>query len=232
MKIKTYSLISLMTLTLLVAGQAAAQQLHPKLEKKEKAVKTVLLLPAKVELTKSGMKGGEGMLKESEQVAEALPKLIIAALQKKGYTVIEDPFTPQALSENNDLKFALADIQNRYDVMGQQLHRKPKDVKKGRYTMGDEVSKINPDGKADTLVFVRASGNKNTGGKKAFGLLLGNAAMVVDVMLVSISLVDAQTGEVLATTRAAGTGDFVNQTDSRLGKNIEKSLKKLPATAK
>lgn len=232
MKTRIYSILLALALASLAAAPTAAQQLHPKLEKKEKAVKNILILPPKVELTKTGMKGGEGMLKESEQVAEALPKLIAAALQKKGCAVLDNPFTAQALNDNNDLKFALADVQNKYDVLGEQLNRKPKDVKKGRFTLGDEVSKLNSDGKADTLVFVRARGNKNTGGRKAFGLLIGGAGMVVDVMFVSISLVDAQTGEVLATTRAAGTGDFVNKTDSALGKNIEKSLKKIPATAK
>lgn len=231
MKTRIYSILSLIALTLLVSGQTAAQQLHPKLEKKEKAVKNVLVLPARVELTKSGMKGNEGMLKESDQAAEALPKLVVAALQKKGYTVLDDPFTPQALGENNDLKFALADAQNRYDVLGLQLHQKPKDVKKGRFTLGDEVSRINPDGKADTLVFIRASGNKNTGGRKTFGLLFGGPGMVFDGLLVSLSFVDAHSGEVLAITSANGAVDFVNKTEG-MAKNIEKSLKKLPAPAR
>lgn len=231
MKTRTYSILSLIALTLLVSGQAVAQQLHPKLEKKEKAVKNVLVLPAKVELTKSGMKGNEGMLKEADQVAEALPKLVVAALQKKGYAVLDDPFTTQVPDENNDLKFALADVQNRYDEMGQQLYQKPKDVRKGRFTMGDEVSRINPDGKADTLVFIRASGNKNTGGRKAFGLLFGGPGMVFDGLFVSLSFVDAHSGEVLAITSANGAVDFVNKTEG-MAKNIEKSLKKLPAPAK
>jgi hypothetical protein len=231
MKTRIYSILSLIALTLLVSGQAAAQQLHPKLEKKEMAIKNVLVLPAKVELTKSGMKGNEGMLKEADQAAEALPKLVAAALQKKGYTVLDDPFTPHALSENNDLKFALADVQNRYDALGQQLYQKPKDVKKGRFTLGDEVSRINPDGKADTLVFIRASGNKNTGGRKAFGLLFGGPGMVFDGLFVSLSFVDAHSGEVLAITSANGAVDFVNKTEG-MAENIEKSLKKLPAPAK
>jgi hypothetical protein len=177
------------------------------------------------------MKGNEGMLKEADQVAEALPKLVVAALQKKGYTVLDDPFTPQALSENNDLKFALADAQNRYDTLGQQLYQKPKDVKKGRFTLGDEVSRINPDGKADTLVFIRASGNKNTGGRKTFGLLIGGVGMVFDGLFVSLSFVDAHSGEVLAITSANGAVDFVNKTEG-MAENIEKSLKKLPAPTK
>jgi hypothetical protein len=202
------------------------------LEKKEKAIKNVLILPAKVELMKAGMKGGEGMLKESDQVAEELPKLVIAALQKKGYTVLDNPFTAQSLNDNGDLKIALADTQNRYDVLCHQLLKKQKDVKKGRFTMGDEVSKTNPDGKADTLVFIRATGQKNTGGRKALGVALLNPMLMVDLMFVSISLVDAETGEVLATTQTVGTGDFVGKTDKSLAKRIEKSLNKLPAPTK
>ena len=228
MKIRNSFFLSLAVLTLLAPG-LFAQQLNPKLEKKEKTIKNVLILPAKVELVKSGMKGGEGMLKESDQVAVELPKLVVAALQKKGYTVLDDPFTTSVLDDHSDLKFALADIQSRYDVLGKQLWRKPKDVKKGRFTLGDEVSKVNPDGRADTLIFIRAVGQKNTGGKKALGVALMNPFFLMDVMLVSISVVDAQSGEVLATAQTVGTGDFVGKTERSLAKRIEKSLNKLPA---
>src|SRR5438105_13773962 len=115
MKTRITFFLSVATLTLLLQSPSFAQQLHPKLEKKEKTIKNVLILPAKVELMKAGMKGGEGMLKESDQVAEELPKLVMAALQKKGYTVLDNPFTAPSLNDNSDLKIALADTQNRYD---------------------------------------------------------------------------------------------------------------------
>lgn len=232
MKTRMIFFFSAAALMLLFTHPSFAQQLHPKLVKKEKTIRNVLILPAKVGLTKSGMKGSEGMLKESDQVAGELPKLVVTALEKKGYTVQVAPSDSPALDESSDLKFAFSDIQNRYDVLGQQLFRKQKDVKKGRFTLGDEVSKVNPDGKADTLVFIRAAGKKNTGGKKALGVLLTNPFMIVDVMTVSISLVDAQSGEVLAITQTTGVGDFVNKTEKSLAKRIEKALQKLPAPAK
>ncbi|HUE83767.1 MAG TPA: hypothetical protein VMM84_16820 [Pyrinomonadaceae bacterium] len=142
MKQKLLSIVSILTILPFAIGPVTAQHLHPKLKKKEKQIRSVLILPAKVELTKTGMKGGEGMMEESENVAEALPGLVAAALQKQGFTVLESPFTSENLDGNNDLRFILAEIQNSYDVLGQQLHRKPKDVKKGRFTLGDEVTKV------------------------------------------------------------------------------------------
>ena len=63
---------------------------------------------------------------------------------------------------------------------------------------------------ADALVFVRAAGIANTGGKKAFSVLfgVGGAAAAVDWMQVNIAVVDAQTGAILYYGRARVTGNF------------------------
>jgi len=44
---------------------ASAQELHPKLKSGEKTIRTVLVLPPKVEIVRQTVKGVEGMIKES-----------------------------------------------------------------------------------------------------------------------------------------------------------------------
>ena len=46
--------------------------------------------------------------------------------------------------------------------------KKRSDVKKGRFSMGDEVLNLNLDKGADAIVFIRGEGKKLTGGKTAF----------------------------------------------------------------
>ncbi len=213
------------------APLARAQFEHPDLKSGKMVVHKVHILPPEAKVIKSGMKGGESLIEESRMVEAALPAIITKALQDKGCAVLENAFAPAALEKDQDLKYALADIQDRFDALRQHLDKKPKDVRKGRYTMGDEVSKFNPGAAADALVFVRAEGMLNTGGKKAFATVFGglSGAMATrNSIMVNIAVVDAQSGAVLYYGRAIATGNFVNQPE-HMSKPIEGSFKEFGA---
>jgi hypothetical protein len=189
-------------LTLLLSGAPAgrAQFENPDLKSGKTVVHKVLILPSQAKVIKSGMKGGESLIEESRMVETALPAIIAKALQDKGCAVLENAFDSAALDKDQDLKYAVADIQGRFDSLRQHLDQKPKDVRKGRYTMGDEVSKFNPGSAADALVFVRAEGILNTGGKKAFATIMGGMAgamATTNSITVNVAVVDAQSGAVL-----------------------------------
>ena len=201
---------------------ARAQFAHPDLKSGKIVVRKVLILPPRASITKSGMKGNESLIAESQMVEAALPGIIAEAMQEKGCTVLENVFAPEALEKNPDLKFALADIQDRYDALHKHVSEKPKDVRNGRYTMGDEVANFNPGAAADALVFVRASGVVNTGGKKVLGAIAGvNEA---DYIVVNIALVDSQSGAVLYYGWSATGGNYLEHPE-RMKKPIESSFK-------
>ena len=202
---------------------AHAQFIHPDLKSGKVAVRKVLILPPEAGITKSGMKGNDTLMAESRLVEGALPGILAEAFRTKGCTVLDDIFAPAALEKNPDLKYAVADIQSHYDDLRKHLDSKPTDVKKGRFTMGDEVLNFNPGSSADALVFVRAGGVVNTGGKKAFGVLVAGTPEV-DFILVNIAVVDSQTGAVLYYGRSVTTGGYIEHTD-RMTKPIEASLK-------
>ena len=172
--------------------------LHPKLKAKEVKVRTVVVLPpAIVTMTKQGVKGSEGMGNEEDQATNDLSSLVASDLSKTGLSV-ESPFTEAALKDNNDLKYALADVQKKYDEVAPQLYRKPKDVKKGRFTLGDMVSVLNSKGNADALVIIRSEGVKLTKGKGMMtGGLIGLAASKKATFTTDVVVVDAKTGDVL-----------------------------------
>jgi len=206
---------------------AAAQQLHPKLKSKEVAIRKVIILPPKIEIVRQGMKGGEGMLKESAEVSAAVHKMVAQAFRDKKMEALDGPSAPEAAQENETQRHSLADVQNRYDTLAANLFKKPKDVNKGRFTMGDEVVNFNPDGAADALVFIRGSGTELTGGKKTFGILVYGATR--SSLFFTISLVDARTGDVLYLANVRALGNIVKETEKTLAKPLAKSLKKLPA---
>ena len=203
---------------------ASAQYLHPKITSKQTTIRNIVLLPAKVDIVRDSMKGPEGMGAESEQLSARVSQLITDALTAKNIAALPAPSA--AADGDAQQKYTVADIQSRYDDLLPKITRKKKDVKQGRFSMGDEVLNLNVDKKADAIVFIRGRGQKLTSGKKAFVILVGGAPAYLQL---SISIVDAHTGEVLLYTDSLAVGDPTTGDTNRVRKSIAKSLKKLPA---
>jgi hypothetical protein len=209
----------------------------PKFVPKEYPVRTVLLLPAQVQLTKSGIKGKEGMAWESAAFAEQLMALIATQLEARNIKVVPNPFTEQALRENEELRATLTRLQNKYDTLAVQLHAKPKDVRKGRYSLGDEVATLGPGANADAIVFIRGIGRVVTGGKKALSLAAAVGGAVGgfpvgspdgDSIRTFLTFANSKTGDVLAIVDFVRAGNFQEKTDQVMGKTLSNSLKKIP----
>src|SRR4029453_13316100 len=70
--------------TLLLTGFTSlihGQFLHPKIKSKETTIRTVVVLPAKVNVVRDSMKGPEGMEAESDELGGRVEKKIIEVLQ-------------------------------------------------------------------------------------------------------------------------------------------------------
>jgi hypothetical protein len=227
---KQFSVILLTwILAFIVPALAAAQSMertyfHPKLRDKEISVNRLVILPPAIQVSKQGVKGQEGMGEESEKATANFAVEVAAALTEKGASV-ETPFTVEALKANDELRSALADVQRQFDEVSAKLFAKKKDVKKGRFTVGDGVAVLNTKGDADALVVVRAVGVQDTAGKAFMkGGLLGMAMTHGKVQYRSrVALVDAKNGDILF------LGDYMSW-GSPGTKLLEKSFKKLPMT--
>lgn len=199
-----------------------AQYLHPKISAKQTTIRNVVLLPAKVEIVRQSMKGPEGMAAESELLSTRVTRLITEALAAKHINASTGALAGEA---NAQKTYALADIQSHYNSLLPKIMKKQKDVKKGRFTLGDEVLNLNLDKTADAIVFVRGQGQKLTKGKTAFTILVGGLPPYLQL---TVGIVDAHTGDVLVFTTPLARGDVTSQNEKPLRKAIEKSLKKLP----
>jgi hypothetical protein len=201
-----------------------AQFLHPKISSKESTIRNVVILPAKVNIVRDSMKGPEGMAAESEDLSARVEKTVAEVLAQKHVTTLSGPASSSA--EDGSLqKYTIADIQAKFDDLLPKVMKKRSDVKKGRFSMGDEVLNLNLEKTADAILFIRGQGQKLTSGKKAFTLLVGGMPAYLRLQ---IGIVDARNGEVLLYTDPIFGGDPTTAID-RLRKALEKGFKKLPS---
>ena len=215
--------------TLLLIGftshSVLAQFLHPKIKSKETTIRTVVLLPAKVNVVRDSMKGPEGMAAESDELSARVEKIITEVLLKQKQVTTLSPPTAESGQSDAQPNYNVADFQTKFDNLLPKIMKKRSDVKKGRFTMGDEVLNLNLEKNTDAIVFIRGEGKKLTGGKTAFTLLVGG---VPAYLKLQIGIVDARNGDVLLYTDPLFGGDPTTAID-RLRKALEKGFKKLPA---
>jgi hypothetical protein len=202
-----------------------AQYLHPKVAEKKETIRSAVILPAKVEIVKESAKGQEMMVAESANISGSVTEAVGQTLQKKKITVAPNPFEAAAMDETR--KYTLADIQTRYDALLPKLVNKSKDIKKARFTLGDEVMLLNVHKDADVLVFIRGQGRMFTKGKTAFSLI-NIFNLDFPFAQITVGVVDAHSGEVLAFTKPMSASSVLKDKKA-LNKMVEKSLKKLPA---
>ena len=212
---------------LLACNQAEAQYLNPKIADKTVTLRTAVILPAKIEITKESAKGSEMMVEDSEKTSQTVSEAVGQTLQQKKLAVLKSPFEGESATTDEKHRYLLADIQSRYDALLPKLVDKSKDVKKARFSLGDEVMLLNVDKTADALVFIRGQGRKFTKGKTAFSLL-NPFSFDLPLVFITIGIVDARTGEVLVFTKPASMTKVLKDPKA-LNKMIAKSLKKLPS---
>ncbi len=208
-------------------GHADAQYLHPKIVEKKVQIRKAVILPAKVEITKESAKGSEMMVAESEQISVQVSDALAKSLEQKQINVVKGSFDAAATATTDGRKYTLADIQGRYDSLLPKLIKKSGDVKKGRFSLGDEVMLLNIEEGVDVVVFIRGTGRVFTKGKTAFSLL-NIFSFDFPFAQITIGIVDARSGEVLAFTKPLSASKILSN-PKELAKLITKSLKKSPA---
>ena len=211
-------------LTVFGSHQVHAQFLHPKIKSKETTIRRVVVLPAKVNVVRDSMKGPEGMAAESDELSLRVEKMVAEVLSKQKQVTTLSTTAAASAEGDSQQKYNVADFQSKFDDLLPKIMKKRSDVKKGRFSMGDEVLNLNLEKGADAVVFIRGEGKKLTGGKTAFRLLVGG---VPAYLRLQIGIVDARNGEVLLYTDPVFTGDPTTAVD-RLRKALEKGFKKLP----
>jgi hypothetical protein len=199
-----------------------AQFEHPDLKSGKKKVLSLVLMPVQAEITKVGMKGAEPMMQESRDTEKALAPVIGTVLQNLGYKLDQESLAPAVLEKDTDLRYVVDDLQKKFDAELNQMTRKSKDVRKGRFTLGDEVTKLPAGEKVDALLFVRAEGQVLTGGKKTFGWLVTGG--IYDTAFMRFGVVDSRTGDILYFAKPVALKNISKKTEETSGV-IKRSFK-------
>src|SRR5215216_1361523 len=137
--LKTFALLVLLTVS--GSHQVHAQFLHPRIKSKETTIRSVVVLPAKVNVVRDSMKGPEGMAAESDELSARVATMVAEVLSKKK-KVTTLPATAEGDAQQ---KYNVADFQTKFDDLLPKIMKKRSDVKKGRFSMGDEVLNLNLD---------------------------------------------------------------------------------------
>jgi len=213
------------------ASTASWSYEQPKLKSGEFAVQSACMVPAEGKLTKQGVKGREGMAKQSDDWSTNLENVVEAHLKKAGVSVMPAMSASESGASDEELRQVVLQIQQKYDDVAAKLNSKPKDIGKSRYTLGDQVALLPCAAKSDVLVFVEGEGQVMTGGKKAVGMLLRQNSDSSATLI--LTMVDAKTGEILTFARLVnvsgvmGGDKFMDDTEKAYGKALDKQLSKM-----
>jgi hypothetical protein len=215
-------IISLILAGLLISACATAPRYraHPQLNSKIKNVRTITVIPLKVDVyqvTAGGVK--EKMDEWCTQAKRNVLTAIEGELESRPLLNIKS-FSETFMSDDQRFNFeqtgALFNAINSsiiFHTYGQPVHRFPEKIENFDYTLGPEVRQLSD--QADALLFVRGVDNIATAGRKAvqagsviLGALVGvQVTPNLGVTAVNLALVDADTGDVLWYNFHASAGD-------------------------
>jgi hypothetical protein len=202
---------------------------HPRIASGEFPIRSACMMPAQGRLSKQGVKGAEGMAKQSDEWSTSLQNLVEAHLKTAGIELTPAMSAGSSSASDTELQQVILEIQKKYEEISGKLNRKPKDIAKSRYTLGDQVGLLPCAAKADVLVFVEGEGEILTGGKKAMGWMIGGSAASEATLI--LTMADAKTGEIIAFARMSNAETagqkFVDDTEKIYGKALDKQFTKL-----
>jgi hypothetical protein len=188
-------------------------------------IRTACMMPAVGKLSKTGMKGQEGMSKESDAWSTELQNIVESHLKLAGVELISASGATDSSEPNDELRQVLLQLQEKYDGISAKINRKPKEIGKERFTLGDDVALLPCTAKADVLVFVEGQGQVLTGGKKAFGILVAGPKDSTATLI--LTMADAKTGEIVAFVRLVNADKFVKDSEKAFGKALDKQFNKM-----
>lgn len=188
-----------MLLSAFASPAFASSYAQQKLRSKQFPVHTVCMMPPEGHLTRLGMKGAEAIPDESETFASALGTFVASHLKSAGIVVVSALAAQSTSASNDELRQVLAQIQEKYHAISKLLDKKPKEIGKSAFTLGDEVALLPCAANSDLIVFVQGTGYTLTEGRVGAGLL--GAGPYQPFARLTVTMADARTGEILAFLR-------------------------------
>jgi hypothetical protein len=196
-------------ISLLVAGISTAHAeiiLNRKISSGEMKIRNLILLPPtaykprKFDATELkqivirnplSTKVREREEERDETLGRRIGDFIPDVLRKSGWQINDSDFSSQSLQGNIKMSTLVDSLLATHEVLVRQIRRRPKDIKKGRYSLGKDIANLNLPSDTDAVAFVYGS-------QTIYGRGEGKW---IDLY---ISFADAQTGEILCYFHTTG----------------------------
>src|SRR5262245_22888854 len=116
--LKRQTIMFALVVLLTVSGSQAvrAQFIHPKIKSKETTIRSVVVLPAKVNVVRDSMKGPEGMAAESDELSKRVEAALAEVLLKEKQVKTLKTAVPPG-SDDAQQKYNVADFQTKFDEL-------------------------------------------------------------------------------------------------------------------
>lgn len=185
-------------------------------------IHSACMMPPEGHLTRIGVKGTEGMTKESDAWAGALENLVESHLKSADIAIhsATDPLSSGA--SDDDIRGAIFQIQQKLDSLSRLMDKKPGRIAKSAYTLGDQVGMLPCSENSDILVFVQGVGQVLTEGRASMTFLIGGPS---ENALVLVTMADAKTGEIVGLIQIyPDSGGFLDNAEAAFGEGLDKQL--------
>jgi hypothetical protein len=171
---KSYALFAGLLLALGTVSAGAAEYMTPEFAKVEFRPKTMVLIPPRAEVTKKKVTSSEQMIEEGAVLEEATSLVLKEQLGALGYTI--RILTIDEVNTDPELQLMVRNFNERYDADLAQVVKKPKDIRKRRFSFGDEARILAARLEAEAIIVGRISASGATGGQKTMAFLLGGSS--------------------------------------------------------
>lgn len=202
------------------AGFASSYVEH-KISSGKFPIRSACFMPTEAQLVRVGVKGAERMPKESDDWAAALQTLVQSHLKSAGIGIDSATNPLSSGASDGEIRQVISQIQQKYNSVLALMDKKPREITKSAYTLGDQVGMLPCSGNSDILVFVQAAGQVLTGGRTAITLLAGGPA---EGAILLVTMADAKTGEILGLIKIRPGWGFLDNTEDAFGKSLDYEL--------
>jgi len=181
-------------------------------------IHSACMMPPQGHLTKVGLKGAEGMTKESEAWAGSLEALVESHLKSDGLA-INSATNPLSTSASQDeIGGVIAQIQEKLGSLTPLMNKKPGRIAKSAYTLGDQVGMLPCSENSDILVFVQGEGQVLTAGRATMTFVVGGPAEGATVF---VTMADAKTGEIVGLIKTYPGAGFLENAELEFGEELD-----------
>jgi hypothetical protein len=176
------------------------------------------MMPPQGHLTKIGFKGAEGMTKESEAWAVALEALVESRLKSDGIAINSAANPLSSGASDDEIDRVISQVQEKIHTLLPLMIKKPGQIAKSAYTLGDQVGMLPCSENSDILVFVQGDGQVLTAGRATMTFAVGGVAEGATVF---VTMADAKTGEIVGLIKTYPGAGFLDNAELEFGEELD-----------